>query len=77
MWVRHQTAETNAFTSWDRRTKCQPNLKICYRIAGYTVYSNVRHSIWRERVDMHTKLYGPLPELEKTVAFIAQAGIGI
>ena len=26
---------------------------------------------------MHTKLYGPLPELEKTVAFIAQAGIGI
>ena len=27
--------------------------------------------------DMHTKLYGPLPELEKTVAFIAQAGIGI
>ena len=29
------------------------------------------------RVDMHTKLYGPLPELEKTVAFIAQAGIGI
>ena len=26
---------------------------------------------------MHTKLYGPLPELEKTVAFIAQAGIRI
>ena len=41
------------------------------------LYSNVRQSIWRERVDMHTKLYGPLPELEKTVAFIAQAGIGI
>ena len=40
-------------------------------------YSNVRQSIWRERVDMHTKLYRPLPELEKTVAFIAQAGIGI
>ena len=38
---------------------------------------NVRQSIWRERVDMHTKLYGPLPELEKTVAFIAQTGIGI
>ena len=41
------------------------------------LYSYVRQSIWRERVDMHTKLYGPLPELEKTVAFIAQAGIGI
>ena len=41
------------------------------------LYSNVRQSIWRERVDMHTKLYGPLPELEKTVAFIVQAGIGI
>ena len=41
------------------------------------LYSNVRLSIWRARVDMHTKLYGPLPELEKTVAFIAQAGIGI
>ena len=41
------------------------------------LYSNVRQSIWRERVDMHTKLYGPLPELEKMVAFIAQAGIGI
>ena len=40
------------------------------------LYSNVRQSIWRERADMHTKLYGPLPELEKTVAFIAQAGIG-
>ena len=26
------------------------------------LYSNVRQSIWRERVDMHTKLYGPLPE---------------
>ena len=26
---------------------------------------------------LHTKLYGPVPELEKTVAFIAQAGIGI
>ena len=34
------------------------------------LYSNVRQSIWRERVDMHTKLYWPLPELEKTVAFI-------
>ena len=32
------------------------------------LYSNVRQSIWREIVDMHTKLYGPLPELEKTVA---------
>ena len=41
------------------------------------LYSNVRQSIWRDRVDMHTKLYGPLPELEKTVAFIVQAGIGI
>ena len=43
------------------------------------LYSNatVRQSIWRERVDMHTKLYGPPPELEKAVAFIAQAGIGI
>ena len=41
------------------------------------LYSNVRQSIWRERVDMHTKLYWPLPELEKTVAFISQAGIGI
>ena len=29
------------------------------------LYSNVRQSIWRERVDMHTKLYVPLPELEK------------
>ena len=41
------------------------------------LYSTVRQSIWRERKDMHTKLYGPLPELDKTVAFIAQAGIGI
>ena len=41
------------------------------------LYSNVRQSIWRERVDMHTKLYGPLPKLEKTVAFIAKPGIGI
>ncbi|RUS70429.1 hypothetical protein EGW08_021805 [Elysia chlorotica] len=38
------------------------------------IYSNVRQSIWRERIDMHTKLYGPLPELEKTVAFIARLG---
>ena len=41
------------------------------------LFSHVRQSIWRERVDMHTKLYVPLPELEKTVAFIAQAEIGI
>ena len=41
------------------------------------LYSNVRQSLWRERVDMHTKLYGLLSELEKMVAFIAQAGIGI
>ncbi|RUS76474.1 hypothetical protein EGW08_015758 [Elysia chlorotica] len=41
------------------------------------IYSDVRQSIWRERIDMHTKLYGPLPDLEKTVAFIAQAGISI
>ena len=41
------------------------------------LYSKVRQPIWRERVDMHTKLYGSLPELEKTIAFIAQAGIGI
>ena len=39
------------------------------------LYSNVTQSIWRERVDMHTKLYEPLPEQEKTVAFIVQAGI--
>ena len=26
------------------------------------LFSNVRQAIWRERVDMHTKLYGPLPE---------------
>ena len=48
-----------------------------YVLQDCRLYSNVRQSIWRERVDMHTKLYGPLPELEKTVAFIAQAGIGI
>ena len=34
-------------------------------------------SLPRRSPPQATKLYGPLPELEKTVAFIAQAGIGI
>ena len=39
------------------------------------VYRALRENVWGSQVDMATKLYGPLEELEKTTCYIDQAGI--
>ena len=39
------------------------------------LYRALRENVWGSQVDMATKLYGPLEELEKTTCYIDQAGI--